>query len=613
MPSTASSTRTTYCHYSPIGIMNKTAIQQIKSRLDFVELAGRYLELRPNGERWSGPCPFHHETHPSFHVNPGQGFYYCFGCQASGDAIDFYARINGLDFRQALTQLARETGVELDDGPTNPQDKKILEDREIYLRMYVRSAAYFQENFVSSKGGMQRKYLLDRGVSPEMIDAFQIGCSREDWHGLEKFLLSEGYDQDKAVTCGLLVRNDQGKVYDRFRNRIMFPIHDLAGAIIAFGGRAIDSSEPKYINSSETPIYTKGKHLYGLYQARRTIVRDKRALLTEGYLDVVALHQFGFTGAVGVLGTALTQDQVKRLGGLCPRVDLLFDGDQAGLKAAVRAAEMFLIQGIACNVATMPEGRDVDDVLHGQGPEALGKILDSARSGLEFCVQTISRTYAPRDIMDWVRRFLDSIPGDDLRAYYLPRLATGLGMSETELRRSRFTSASSSVSETTGASSPDSGKSTAGKSRLTTRDRQLLAFAVSCPEYRSQLATGDLEAVLEDPWALRLWTKLRAMDAEHLTGKEDGSSESSVRPGFDYTSLDEDERRVCYQLLAEVQQRGEPDRGVLWTEIQTCLNRNLLKKKQQDMLRAMREAQNQGDQQRVAELLQAYQDLAMEA
>ncbi|WP_459938389.1 DNA primase [Desulfonatronum parangueonense] len=591
--------------------MSKTAIQQIKSRLDFVELAGRYLELRPNGERWSGPCPFHHETHPSFHVNPGQGFYYCFGCQASGDVIDFYARINGLDFRQALNQLARETGVEMEGGPMNPQEKKNLEDRDVYLRMYARSAVHFRENLASSRGGTHHKYLLDRGVSPEMIDAFQIGCSHEDWHGLEKFLLSEGYGLDKAVACGLLVRNDKGKVYDRFRNRIMFPIHDLSGGIIAFGGRAIDSSEPKYINSSETPIYTKGKHLYGLYQARRTIVRDKRALLTEGYLDVMALHQFGFTGAVGVLGTALTQDQVKRLGGLCSRVDLLFDGDQAGIKAAVRAAEMFLAQGIACYVATMPEGRDVDDVLHDQGPDALGKILDSSRAGLEFCMQTISRSYAPRDIMNWVRHFLDSIPGDDLRAYYLPRLATGLGMSETELRRSRFASTSQPVSEAAVAT-PAAGQSTSGKPRLTGRDRQLLAFAVSCPEYRPQLAAGDLDAVLEDPWAKRLWAKLRALDADLPAGTEDGSSGSSVQ-AFDFSSLDEDERRVCYQLLADVQQRGEPDRSVLWTEIQTCLNRNLLKKKQQDMLRAMREAQNQGNQQRVAELLQAYQDLAMEA
>jgi DNA primase len=568
--------------------MNKLDLQQIKSRLDFVELVQRYLELRPTGERWTGRCPFHHETKPSFHVIPSQGFYYCFGCQASGDVIDFYARINGMDFKQAVIQLARETGVELDFKQISPQEKKDLEELQVYLRMYALSAAHFQRNLASVKGALPQKYLRDRGVSKEMVDEFSIGWSLPDWHSLGEHLRSKGYGQGLATACGLLVKNEQGNVYDRFRNRIMFPIHDLSGKIIAFGGRAVDNSEPKYINSSETPIYTKGRHLYGLHQARRAIVRDKRALLTEGYLDVVALHQFGFKSAVGVLGTALTGDQVKRLAGFCSRVDLLFDGDQAGLKAALRAAVMFLAQGLTCAVTTMPEGEDVDSVLHAQGPEVLQNMINAATDGLDFCLQTLAKTHAPRQILDWVRQFLGSVVDEGLRTFYLPRIAAGLGISETELRRTCLSSGGLTGPKTAWLNIP-------GK-RLTGKDRQLLGFAVSCPEYRTELAANRLDIVLENPWAKSLWDKLLALD-----------------PGHDYSALDEEERGVCYQLLADSPVRKEDDRVLFWSEVREFLTKLQVKKKQQDVLQALRQAQMQGDQQRVTELLKAYQDLAMEA
>lgn len=588
--------------------MDRTAVRRIKARLDFVELARRYLELRPNGERWSGPCPFHQETRPSFHVNPGQGFYYCFGCQASGDVIDFYARINGLDFKQALTQLARETGVDLNFGPVSPQERKNLEQRDAALRMAAVAAEHFQGNLASSAGASARGYLEERGVNREMLEAFQVGWSRAEWHGMEEFLLARGFTQDQAVDCGLLVRNDRGQVYDRFRGRIMFPIHDLTGRVIAFGGRAIDSEEPKYINSSESPIYTKGQHLYGLHQARKAIVRDKRALLTEGYLDVIALHQFGFSAAVGVLGTALTPEQVRRLGGFCSRVDLLFDGDQAGQKAALRAAEMFLGQGLACHVATLPQGEDVDSLLHAQGPESLRAILDSGRDGLDFCVRTVSETLAPREIMGWVRRFLENLAADDLRGFYLPRLAAGLGMSESDLRRGRPAASRQAPARAQPGFQAAGTASQPSAPRLTSRDRQLLAFAVSCPEYRPHLAASGLDTVLEDAWARALWNKLRTQDAFNV--EQDAAPEAF---GYDYSALEEPERRLCYRLLAEAPRRDEAERAAFWNEVRDYLTKSQFKKRQQEMLQALRDAQAQGDQQRMSALLQAYQDLAMEA
>jgi DNA primase len=572
--------------------MNSHNVRKIKDRLDFVELVNRYVHLRPAGERWIAPCPFHHETKPSFHVHPGQGFYYCFGCQASGDVIDFYARINGLDFKQALIQLASETGVELDFGSMPLQEKQKLAERQIFLRMYVQSAEHFQRNLESIREEeTPRKYLRERGVSAEMLAAFGLGWSRPDWHGLEVFLRSKGYAREQAVACGLLGQNERGMVYDRFRNRIMFPIHDLAGRVIAFGGRAIDSDEPKYINSSETPIYTKGEHLYGLYQARRAIVRDKRALLTEGYLDVIALHQFGFTQAVGVLGTALTAEQVRKLVGFCVQVNLMFDGDQAGLKAAVRAAEMFLVQGLRCTVTTLPDGEDVDSVLHKQGPDALRGMIDQAREGLEFCLRTLSRDYSPKEVVGWVGRFLDAVDNEVLRALYLPRLAAGLGMSEAQLRRSRKTGGVIFSSPNAALQKPMKRAS----SDLSLKDRQLLVFAVRYPKYREELAALDLPLALESDWAKAFWEKLSKLGCEQ-----------------DLQGFSDKEKHFFYQALAdESVLNGDHDAGT-WDEVRMFLERQQMKDRQKQMLRAIRLAQDQGDARSVVESLKAYQELFRE-
>lgn len=572
--------------------MNSQNVRKIKDRLDFVELVNRYVQLRPVGERWTAPCPFHHETKPSFHVHPGQGFYYCFGCQASGDVIDFYARINGLDFKQALVQLAAETGVELDFGPMPPREKRELEDRQVFLRMYAQSAEHFQRNLESARKDAPGKYLRERGVSEEMLAAFGIGWSRPDWHGLEEYLRSKGHSREQAAACGLLVQNERGQVYDRFRNRIMFPIHDLAGRIIAFGGRAIDSDEPKYINSSETPIYAKGEHLYGLHQARRAIVRDRRAVLTEGYLDVVALHQFGFTQAVGVLGTALTTQQVKRLAGFCSRVDLVFDGDQAGLKAAVRAAQMFLVQGLRCAVVALPDGEDVDSVLHKQGPDALRGMMDQARDGLDFCLQTIGRDYSPRETVDWVRHFLDGVDNEALRAFYLPRLAAGLGMSETELRGVR--KAGGAVFSGPGAGPQKPAKQ--ASSGLSAKERQLLAFAARHPKYRDRLAAHDLLQVLESDWAKVFWEKLSRLGADQ-----------------DPQDFSDEEKHFFYQALADNPVSGPDNDAAAWDEVRMFLERQQIKDRQKEMLRAIRLAQGQGDARSVTELLKAYQELVREA
>ena len=319
---------------------NTDAIQAIKARISIADLARRYVEVRPMGSRLVAPCPFHQETKPSFSINEEQGTFYCFGCQASGDIFDFYGRINGLDFRETLEQLAEEAGVQLASYKPDPQAARHRSQKRDMLKMHELAAAHFARNLQDGRGKLCRDYIAERGISPEIQEKFGLGWSLDEWQALEGVLRRVGFGGEAAIECGLLARSSSGRPYDRFRNRLMFPIRNLSGQVVAFGGRILPAlageNDAKYINSSDSPIYKKGEHLYGLFQARPSITVKKSVMLTEGYMDVLTLHQFGYTQAVGVLGTALTPDQVKRLSGFSSNIELMFDGDGAGRKAALR-------------------------------------------------------------------------------------------------------------------------------------------------------------------------------------------------------------------------------------------------------------------------------------
>ncbi|MFO7717498.1 MAG: DNA primase, partial [Desulfohalobium sp.] len=363
-------------------------IEAIKARLNIVDIVRRYVDLRQVGDRWAGVCPFHQETKPSLSVHPEKGFYYCFGCQASGDLIDFYRDINGLEFRQALEELAREAGVSLNERP-DPKAAQRQAERRAALEMHSLAQQFFQATLEAAAGKRAREYLAARGVDRAMQDYFGLGFAPESWQALGDELQRSGYTLQQGVTAGLLSQNRNGRIYDRFRNRVTFPIHDLGGKVIAFGGRVIGEGEPKYLNSSDSPIYKKGGHLYGLYQARQAVTQSKEVLLTEGYADVIALVRYGFTHACGVLGTALTEEQVRRLAGLARRVTLIYDGDRAGRQAASRSAEMLLRQGVQCRVVNLPDGEDVDSLLQNSGAAGFQRFVREAEEGLTFCLRVL--------------------------------------------------------------------------------------------------------------------------------------------------------------------------------------------------------------------------------
>ncbi len=481
--------------------------QAVKSRLSIVEIVRRYVDLRQNGRRWVAPCPFHQETKPSFSVNEEEGFFYCFGCQASGDLIDFYCRINGLDFKDGLAQLAEEAGISLRDVRPDPARDAANAFRRQALRLHDMARAHFTANLNAQGGAECRAYMKRRGLSPEIAKAFDLGWTPREWQDLTDAFKHAGVSLDLAVRAGLLGTNDKGRVYDRFRGRLMFPIRDLSGKTIAFGGRIIaDEDEAKYINSGDSAIYKKGEHLYGLAQARRGIAQYKTAMLTEGYMDVLTLHQFGFANACGVLGTALTEQQVKRLSGFCSTVELLFDGDNPGRKAALRAAEMFLVRGLRCRVILLPDGEDIDSLLRGPGPDAFRDLQKSAPDGLEFCIRSLAAGYSPKDIMAWTQHFLRQIETPELLSFYISRVAKGLGLNEAELRAQAVQKRPAAPAQPgTGMLRPASVPRIGLEER---RDQQIILFLVRYPAYAATLREMGVEDVFSTSWARNFWTKI---------------------------------------------------------------------------------------------------------
>jgi DNA primase len=584
--------------------MDRSAVEAVKARISIADIVRRYVDLKPVSGRWMGACPFHQETKPSMSVNDDEGFFYCFGCQASGDVIDFYSRINGLEFRESLEQLAAEVGIEIGNVPHDPHAAERKAKSALFLDMHDEANAWFQRNLSMAAGDTARRYLADRGMTPDVIRKFGLGYSPDDWHGLNNFLKGKGRTPEQGVEAGLLSKNEKGNIYDRFRGRLIFPIQNLSGRVIAFGGRIITDGEPKYLNSSDTPIYKKGDHLYGLNLARSTMTRTKRALLTEGYMDVISLHQFGYTDSCGVLGTALTPEQVKRLAGFCSRVDLVFDGDGAGRKAALKSSRMILLQGVACKVVLMPDGEDVDSLLQAKGAEGFEECMAQAPGGLDFCMATLRSEFAPREIMAWAKSFLSDLSDASLQAYYLPRLAGGLGLSEADFRRDAGIAGGtrSAPPRPHQAAPPQTGaqgQGGQGRQRLPAvgkedkDDRYFLKFPIQYPDYVQALAAKGFEGILGTQWAVALWNKL--VNAQH---------------GQILSQLNEQEKSFYIRCREEVRESVLTGRELLeeWEHICRKIADGQQRLDSRQLKEALHQAQLSGDKERIDECLRAFQE-----
>jgi len=577
--------------------MDKQVIQTLKQRLNIVDVVRRYVSLRPGGGRQMGLCPFHQEKTPSFSVNETEGFFYCFGCQAGGDVLDFYQRINGLDFKDALEQLAAEAGIELKAFKPDPEYDERQKLKRLCHEMHEAAQEYYRRNLNQATGDVARAYLRRRGMDKDTVAAFGLGASPDDWQGLSTFLKSRGYEPEQGVQAGLLSKNERGKIYDRFRGRLVFPIQNLSGQVIAFGGRILTEGEPKYLNSSDTPIYKKGEHLYGLFQARQAMTRSKRAILTEGYMDVLSLHQFGYTDACGVLGTALTQDQVKRVAGFCSRMVLIFDGDTAGRKAALRSSEMILQYGTKCSVVLMPDGEDVDSLLQTKGREGLDACLDAAVDGLDYCLTAVREGFSPREIVGWANGFLAHLADNSLRPFYIPRLAQGLGIAEADLRRfgggqGRQGSMTAPVSPHAQRGVPESSRQRApAVGRDDRDDRYFLRFPIQYPEYIPELVKRGFDRLFVTEFGQAFWIKL-----------------AQTREGDVVPLLDESEKSFWARTRSEEKPEGEA-LAEEWRHVCERIEHAGVRHSRDQLMEHLRAASQNGDVDEVKRLMAALTDL----
>lgn len=376
------------------GLIPQDIIERIRERLDIVDVVSSYVSLTRAGQNLKGLCPFHPEKTPSFSVSPSRQFFHCFGCHAGGSVYDFVMRIEGLSFPEAVRKLAHKAGVEIPEA-TTPGQRQTAEVRERVRRINESAAAYFRRNLAEPGLGRQgRAYLAERGIRSETSEQFRIGFSLPAWDGLLNALTHAGASVDDLLAAGLVVQREPsaGKAgpasgcYDRFRNRIMFPICDLSGHVIGFGGRSMGDIPPKYLNSSETSVFSKSKTLFALDRAREAATRAKSLILVEGYFDVVALHQAGIRHAAATLGTALTPDHVQIIRRFVSQVMLLFDPDNAGVNAALRALDLFANSGLEVRVMSLPKGHDPDTFVRQEGVEAFAAVQSAAPSLLTFAV-----------------------------------------------------------------------------------------------------------------------------------------------------------------------------------------------------------------------------------
>ncbi len=366
-------------------MVDRELIREIKSRADIVAVISEYLPLKRQGKEYVGLCPFHAENSPSFSVSPEMGLFYCFGCQAGGDVFQFLMRRENLTFPEAVKQLADKVGVHLPSRELTAEEQRRLRRREALHRLLERATVLLQASLRGPEGEVARDYLAGRGVAEEMWERFRLGYAPGSGQvSLSRKLLGEDVSPQALAAVGLLRPGTNGW-RDWFYGRLIFPICDPAGRVVAFGGRILEAGRaPKYLNSPETEIFDKRKTWYGLSLARDSIRREGRALVVEGYLDVITSHQYGFTTAVASMGTSLTPEQVRLLSAQTKEVLLAFDADLAGRKAARKGMELFAGTGVAVRVAPVPEGKDPDEFLRQRGKEAMEEVLAKSPPLLDF-------------------------------------------------------------------------------------------------------------------------------------------------------------------------------------------------------------------------------------
>ena len=580
-------------------MFSEDIISRVRDSIDIVDLISGYVSLKKTGKNHLGLCPFHSEKTPSFNVNPEKQIFHCFGCGVGGDVFKFLELQEGLNFPEAVKQLAARGGIPLPaDSVSRKEDKRSEDERKALLTIIADAAGYFRKELEGPAGGAARDYLKKRGVTDQVVQDFALGFARPEWDGLLRHLKQKGYGVGQMEKAGLIVKRSEAEgYYDRFRGRIIFPIRDISGHVIAFGGRVMDDSLPKYLNSSETPLYSKSNTLYCFDRAKDDARKLGYFIIVEGYLDAIACHQFGATNAVATLGTALTDGHLKLIRRFTKNIILIFDPDPAGIRATIRGFDPLVEAGMKVNVVSLPDGDDPDTFFQKHGKQAFDEALKKSVKLMDFVHSAVVKIGAKAPIderMDTAKEmvvFIEKIPDRNIQNFYIKKIIDALDIDEASFRQERF------LEKKTSSNIREKG-------------------TIPAPKRRPQAEETLIHLMLKDAeFALRLKDQMKPEDFtdplfQRVTKRIFSALDDQGR--FDVGALlrdgDEEIKNLIshYSVLEMVY--DDPEKSC-----QDCVE--LIKqqdpeKKMKHIIRAMKEAELRGDSAELVRLIEEQKDLS---
>lgn len=565
-------------------------VQLVKDAADIAEVIGEHVALKRAGTNLKGLCPFHAEKTPSFTVNPERKTYHCFGCGEGGDVISFMMNLHRMSFAEALKELARKYQISLPEKPLNPQDLEKAKKREALQTANEKAAELFHQSLLSDPGAQKaREYLATRGIPEEIIKEFRLGFAPDSWNFLVNALPRQNISSEAIKEAGLIVARDNGGFYDRFRNRVMFPIVGLTGRVVAFGGRILDDGQPKYMNSPESPIFDKSRTLFGLYQNREHIRQARNCLVVEGNFDLLSLVVHGVRNVVAPLGTALTQAHIRSLKGYTDEVILFFDGDQAGLKAAMRSVPLFLSEQVSARIAVLPATHDPDTFVREFGQEGLRKHLETAMPLPEFVFDKLVTQYGlsvagKTKIVAELRELSKAIGDQQLqRTLFVSHFAKKLGLAPQQLLEGVVPAINSQAART---------KTSSGQNavQLPMKQRQLLEFLLVYPEYLPAFLEAGLEEIIVNQFGLAILQLLQGQP--DLSGGSEQLLEFATGP----------ERSFISRLLISTPSHSEEMKAQMAREMLDWLSTASLKARQERLTQQGSEARQSQNAQLEMEL-----------
>jgi DNA primase len=575
-------------------MIGEEKINEVRERADIVEVISSYVSLKRAGANYQGLCPFHAEKTPSFNVSPARQIFHCFGCGVGGNVFSFLMRLEGLSFGQAVKAVGARYGIEVEDKPFDSRAQERARRRELLLRVNELAAEFYQNIlFQSPEGKRGLEYLQRRGYGMETARHFRLGFAPDRWDALAAYLQGKGYDPEIGRQLGLLRpgKND-GRDRDFFRNRLMFPVVDSSGAVVAFGGRALADETPKYLNSPESPVYHKGRTLYGLGQARSAMSRTGEVIIVEGYFDLLAVAGAGFENVVATCGTALTTEHAVLLQRHGKKVALLFDGDSAGWKATLRAMEILLGTDVATTVITLEDGADPDSFIQEHGAQAFAERFAQARPVLEVFMEKMlreagqereSRARAAESVAAKISLLASPVK----RELYLRELAERVGVSMQALAMAgREMSAASRVTAMTPRQTRED---------IPLKNQQwLLRLLVLDGDLRQRLEAEGAERYFADPDYL--------MTAEQILAC--GADDKALADLLEGAELSENQRRIVREALQGDVASLTEDREKIFQDCCQATETQRLKKRSRELTREIVEAERNGDIAAVAALSQ---------